>query len=75
MAKVATAYRDDRGAMHPTPKAAVLADLTVVLGRIGAGSGMTKGLAQVVLEKRSEIERVFADFDSMQAHQEKSHEQ
>lgn len=65
MAKVATAFADNQGKLHPTPEAAVLADLTVILGRIGAESALTAGLAQRIIEKRTEIEAVFADLDAM----------
>lgn len=69
MAKVALAYADASGATHATPENAALADLTVLLGRIGAESGMTAGFAKTVLDKRAEIEVVFADLDAMRAHQ------
>lgn len=65
MAKLAPACFDNEGKTHPTPEAAVLADLTVILGRIGAEGGITAGLAQIVLEKRREIEAAFADLDAM----------
>ncbi len=65
MAKPATAFIDNQGKLHPTPDAAVLADLQAILGRIGAEGGLTAGLAQRVLEKRADIEAVFADLDAM----------
>ncbi|MCX7284379.1 MAG: hypothetical protein NTX28_10100 [Novosphingobium sp.] len=65
MAKIATAFADNRGNLHPTAEAAVLADLTVILGRVGAESSLTAGLAQRIIEKRADIEAVFADLDAM----------
>ena len=65
MAKIAIAYSDNQGKLYPLPEQAVLADLTVILGRIGAESGITSGLAQRIIEKRAEIEAVFADLDKM----------
>lgn len=65
MAKVAIAYTDNQGKLHPTAEAAVLADLTVILGRIGAESALTAGLAQRIIEKRADIEAVFDDLDRM----------
>lgn len=65
MAKVATAFADNEGKLHPTAEAAVLADLSVILGRIGAEGGITAGLAQLIIEKRGEIEAAFADLDVM----------
>lgn len=63
MAKAAPGFADNKGNLHPTPEAAVLADLTMILGRIGAESGITAGLAQIILEKREEITAAFRDLD------------
>lgn len=65
MAKIATAFFDNRGNLHPTAESAVLADLTVILGRIGAESAFTAGLAQRIFEKRAEIEALFSELDAM----------
>ena len=67
MAKTAQAYADNRGSLHPTAEAAVLADLSAIIGRIGSESGLTSGLAKCILEKRGEIEQAFADLDAMTA--------
>lgn len=65
MAKIVPAFVDNQGCLHDTAWDAALADLMVVLGRIGAQGGITEGLAKCILEKRSEIEAVFADLDAM----------
>lgn len=70
MAKVSTTFEDNQGEQHKTPEAAALADLTIILGRIGAESGLTAGLAKVILDRRPEIERVYGEFDAMRAYQE-----
>jgi hypothetical protein len=75
MAKIATAFADTKGKLHGTPQGAVLADLTFLLGRVGAGSNLTAGLAQVIFDKRPEIERAFAEFDTMRAQLEHTHDQ
>lgn len=72
MAKVSTAYIDNSGALHSTPTDATLADLATVIGRVGAEAGLTMGLAKLVLEKRPEIQQVFADHDLMVANEERS---
>lgn len=71
MANVAQAYADNGGTLHAAPQDAAVADLTMVLGRIGAESGITAGLARMILDKRPEIETVFADLDLMRAHAER----
>lgn len=67
MAKVAFAYTDNQGKLHDSPEAAVIADLSAILGRLGAESGITSGLAKLLIEKRAEIEQAFQDFDRMTA--------
>lgn len=67
MAKVSQAYADNNGALHATPLAAVLADLAGVLGRVSSDVGMTSGLAKLIVDKREEIEKAYADLDAMQA--------
>lgn len=67
MAKVVTAYADNSGAIHASPLDAILVDLSTVLGRIGAEAGLTTGVARLILEKREEIEEIFAEFDAMDA--------
>lgn len=65
VAKIISAFADNHGQIHPTAEQAVVADLTNVLGRIGSEAGITSGLAQLILKKRREIERCFADFDAI----------
>lgn len=65
MAKIAQAYADERGQLHGTAEQAALSDLSAVLGRLGAEGGITSGIAQRILERRIEIEKVFADLDAM----------
>lgn len=65
MARIATAYADNAGRLHASPGEATVSDLAAVLGRIGAEAGITGGLAKLLLEKRAEIEQVFAEHDAM----------
>ena len=65
MATECTAYRDGRGELYATPERATLADLSSVLGRVGEDGGMTNGVAKLILDKREDIERVFAEHDAM----------
>ena len=72
MASVTNAYADNSGVLHTTPHDAAIADLTSVLGRIGNEAGLAAGLARMIIEKRPEIETVFADLDLMRAHAERT---
>jgi hypothetical protein len=65
MAKAVEAYRDERGFFYNSPADAVLADLAAAFGRVGDEGGLTQGVARLVLEKRAEIERAFADLDRL----------
>jgi hypothetical protein len=67
VARIVFAYTDNQGKRHDNPEAAVVADLSVTLGRLGAESGITSGLAKLLIEKRGEIEVAFADLDRMTA--------
>jgi hypothetical protein len=67
MAKAIEAYKDERGNLHDTPASAIVADIAAALGRVGDEGGLTNGVAKLILEKRGEIERAFADFDLLNA--------
>jgi hypothetical protein len=65
MAKVIQAFQDERGHLHNNPDTAVVADIAAALGRVGDVGGLTNGVAKLILEKRAEIERAFADLDAL----------
>lgn len=67
MASECTAYRDAKGGLHSSAERATLEDLAAVLGRVGDEGGMTSGVARMILDKRSEIERILAEHDAMLA--------
>jgi hypothetical protein len=69
MAKAVEAYRDERGNLHDNAVSAVLSDLAAALGRVGDEGGLTPGVARLVLEKRVDIEKAFADLDRLSSHQ------
>lgn len=64
MAVRCLAFRDAKGGLHGNLEKATLEDLASVLGRVGDEGGMTAGVAKLIFEKRTEIERVFAEHDS-----------
>ena len=65
MAHEGTGYFDDKGIFFKTPEAATLSDLERLLGKIGDGDSLAPGIAHLLLEKRTEIERIFAEHDDM----------
>lgn len=68
MASVVFAYADNAGTMHHAPIDAAVADISTILGRIGADSGIAAGIARKIIEKRAELEAVFAELDQMIVH-------
>lgn len=65
MATQCIAFRDSKGGLHASLEKATLEDLAGVLGRVGEEGGMTAGVAKLILEKRQEIERIFAEHDGL----------
>jgi hypothetical protein len=67
MAHTGTGYFDSKGQYFKTPGEATISDLAALLGRVGEGDSLAPGIALIMLEKRAEIERIFADHDAMLA--------
>jgi hypothetical protein len=65
MAHTGTGYFDSKGQYFRTPSEATISDLAGLLGRVGDGESLAPGIAFIILEKRTEIERIFADHDAM----------
>ncbi|MFN3748843.1 MAG: hypothetical protein ACK4SJ_09180 [Sphingorhabdus sp.] len=72
MAHTGTGYFDSKGQYFRTPSEATISDLAGLLGRVGDGESLAPGIAYIILEKRVEIERIFADHDAMLAVQAQS---
>ncbi len=67
MAKKGTGYFDRKGNFFKSARDATASDLAALLGQIGDGESLAPGIAQMLLERRTEIERLFADHDAMMA--------
>ncbi|MGL5839065.1 MAG: hypothetical protein ACRCY3_11240 [Sphingorhabdus sp.] len=67
MARTGTGYFDSKGQYFRSPIEATVSDLASLLGRVGEGESLAPGIAHMMLEKRAEIERIFADHDAMVA--------
>jgi hypothetical protein len=67
MAHTGTGYFDSKGQYFRSPTEATVSDLAALLGRVGEGESLAPGIAHMMLEKRAEIERIFADHDAMLA--------
>lgn len=65
MAHSGTGFFDSKGNYFRSPEEATISDLAAMLGRVGEGESLAPGLAHMMLEKRSEIDAIFADHDAM----------
>ncbi len=70
MAKKGTGYFDRKGQFFKTPREATASDIAALLGQIGDGESLAPGIAQTLIERRTEIERLFAEHDEMMAEHE-----
>jgi hypothetical protein len=65
MAHKGIGYFDSRGHFFKSPEEATASDLAVLLGRIGEGDSLAPGIANLLLEKRDELQRIFAEHDEL----------
>jgi hypothetical protein len=65
MATKGTGYFDTKGQFFKTADDATCSDLATLLGRVGEGDGLAPGISKIMLDKRAEIEAIFADHDKM----------
>ncbi len=65
MAHSGTGFFDSKGNYFRSPEEATISDLAGLLGRVGEGDSLAPGIANMMLEKRKDIEKIFADHDTM----------
>jgi hypothetical protein len=58
-------YFDGRGQFFKAPEDATISDLAAILGRVGEGDSLAPGIAKILLQRRRDIEHIFADHDAM----------
>jgi hypothetical protein len=69
MAHTGIGFFDSRGHFFKTPEEATLSDLALMLGRIGEGDSLAPGIATMLLERRAELDRIFAEHDELKREQ------
>ncbi len=69
MARKGTGFFDRKGQFFKTPEEATRSDLAAMLGKIGEGESLAPGIAHTLLERRGDIEALFAEHDEMMAEQ------
>ena len=65
MAHTGTGFFDRKGHFFKSARDATVSDLAALLGQIGEGESLAPGIAYMLLERRNEIERLFAEHDAM----------
>lgn len=65
MAHRGVGFFDGRGHFFKTPDEATISDLSALLGRIGDGESLAPGIAQTLLSRREELEKLFVEHDEM----------
>jgi hypothetical protein len=65
MATLGKCFYDAKGQVHKMPDDATKSDLAAVLGKVGEGDSLAPGIATTLLEKRADIERIFAEHDAI----------
>lgn len=67
MARRGVGYFDSKGNFFKKPEDATTSDLSSLLGQIGEGDSLAPGIAHMLLEKRKQLEGIFAEHDVMTA--------
>lgn len=65
MAHTGTGFFDRKGNFFKTAREATVSDLAGLLGKIGDGESLAPGIANMLLERRADIEHLFAEHDQM----------
>lgn len=74
MAHQGLGFFNSKGQYFKSPEEATQSDLASLLGRIGEGDSLAPGIAVMLLERREDVERIFAEHDAMLAEREKAME-
>lgn len=65
MAQRGTGFFDRKGQFFKTPEEATRSDLASLLGQIGEKESLAPGIAHTLLDRRSDIEKLFSEHDAM----------
>jgi hypothetical protein len=65
MAHTGTGFFDRKGNFFKNAREATVSDIAALLGKIGDGESLAPGIANMLLERRTEIEQLFTEHDQM----------
>lgn len=67
MARKGIGFFDTKGHFFKSPEEATVSDIASLLGKVGEGESLAPGIAHILLRRRDELERLFAEHDQMMA--------
>ncbi|WP_375291928.1 hypothetical protein [Qipengyuania sp.] len=70
MARKGIGFFDSKGHFFKTAEDATVSDIASLLGKVGEGESLAPGIAHILLRRREELERLFAEHDAMMAEHE-----
>ena len=67
MARKGIGFFDSKGHFFKSPEDATVSDISALLGKVGEGESLAPGIAHILLRRREELEKLFAEHDAMMA--------
>lgn len=67
MARKGIGFFDSKGHFFKSPEDATVSDIAALLGKVGEGESLAPGIAHILLRRREELEKLFAEHDQMMA--------
>lgn len=65
MARKGIGFFDTKGHFFKSPEEATISDIASLLGKVGEGESLAPGIAHILLRRREELEKLFAEHDAM----------
>ena len=67
MARKGIGFFDTKGHFFKSPEDATVSDIAALLGKVGDGESLAPGIAHILLRRRDELQKLFAEHDAMMA--------
>ena len=67
MARKGIGFFDTKGHFFKSPEEATISDIASLLGKVGDGESLAPGIAHILLRRRDDLEKLFAEHDQMMA--------
>lgn len=65
MARKGIGFFDSKGHFFKSPEEATMSDIASLLGKVGDGESLAPGIAHILLRRREDLEKLFAEHDAM----------